>query len=165
MVSNAIRFPVLRRPTKHGWYQRTTLVMSVTYCRRSAGEGGNSCPVRQSCSDSPPRRGGCAEQSEGADGVVRPATHFGRTPARLLLRLRPIVLALRATLLCEGECLLLSHIFIDRRYSRIEMMRHKASIAAISSVIMSTNFRKTSVTFVTFCGYFPCKFSISIGST
>ncbi len=24
------------------------------------------------------RRGGCAERSEGADGVVRPATRFGR---------------------------------------------------------------------------------------
>ena len=39
------------------------------------------------------RRGGCAERSEGADGVVSSAKRF----AELLLRLRPIGLALRAT--------------------------------------------------------------------
>ena len=39
------------------------------------------------------RRGGCAERSEGADGVVSSAKRF----AELLLRLRRIGLALRAT--------------------------------------------------------------------
>src|SRR5439155_6186103 len=45
------------------------------------------------------RRGGCAERSEGADGVVRPANRFGRVSIEAspyFLRLRAIALALRA---------------------------------------------------------------------
>ena len=68
-------------------------------------------PAKQAIFPSSQRRGGCAERGEGADGVARSANPIGRslnedrrnisaeltTPARLLLRLRPIGLALRAT--------------------------------------------------------------------
>src|SRR2546428_5159281 len=53
--------------------------------------------VKQKAFPSSQRRGGCAERSEGADGVVRPA----KTSAELTTPARQLLLSCRATPLKE----------------------------------------------------------------